>query len=147
MGISHPSIEQLDSLPLSELKKLYQELMGVIPPSRSGRNFLIGNIAWTIQALNHGQDPDKVRKQLIGTSGKQVISQKIKYLPGTRLIREWQGVTHEVVVEESGFRWRQTQYSSLSHIAREITGTRWSGPRFFGLKERIVPKSAHKVPE
>ncbi|MET0015024.1 MAG: DUF2924 domain-containing protein [Sedimenticola sp.] len=147
MSIALPSIEQLESLPLSKLKHLYLELIGIIPPSRSGRNFLIGNIAWTIQALNHGQDPAKMRKRLIGTSTKQAISQKTKYLPGTRLIREWQGITHEVVVEESGFRWQQTQYSSLSHIAREITGTRWSGPRFFGLKERPSPESASKVPE
>jgi hypothetical protein len=54
--------------------------------------------------------------------------------PGTRLLREWQGVVHEVVVCEKSVEYRGKSWSSLSAVAREITGTRWSGPRFFGLK-------------
>jgi hypothetical protein len=53
---------------------------------------------------------------------------------GTRLLREWQGVVHEVIVLEDGFRYRGRTWRSLSAVAREITGTRWSGPLFFGLK-------------
>jgi hypothetical protein len=60
--------------------------------------------------------------------------------PGTRLIREWQGRTHEVVVGENGFLWQQAHYRSLSKIARAITGTPWSGPVFFGLKPRTVAR-------
>ena len=58
--------------------------------------------------------------------------------PGTRLLREWQGVVHEVIVHEQSVEYRGKSWSSLSAVAREITGTRWSGPRFFGLhgKER-----------
>jgi hypothetical protein len=52
---------------------------------------------------------------------------------GTRLIREWSGVTHAVEVIESGFLWNGNRYASLSAVAREIAGARWSGPRFFGL--------------
>ena len=55
--------------------------------------------------------------------------------PGTRLIREWQGRTYEVVVRDDGFCWQGTPYRSLSAIARKITGTAWSGPLFFGLKQ------------
>src|SRR5437879_6591649 len=55
--------------------------------------------------------------------------------PGTRLIREWQGRTYEVVVLDDGCSWQGTQYRSLSAIARKITGTAWSGPLFFGLKQ------------
>lgn len=55
--------------------------------------------------------------------------------PGTRLIRQWQGKTHHVVVSEQGFEYSGQHYKSLSHIARSITGTRWSGPLFFGLKK------------
>ncbi len=55
--------------------------------------------------------------------------------PGTRLIREWQGRTYEVVVLDDGLSWQGTQYRSLSAIARKITGTAWSGPLFFGLKQ------------
>lgn len=53
---------------------------------------------------------------------------------GTQIIRQWHGETHEVVVIESGYQYRQASYTSLSEIARKITGTRWSGPAFFGLK-------------
>jgi hypothetical protein len=56
-------------------------------------------------------------------------------------MREWQGRTHEVLVCQDGFQWRQAQYRSLSQIARAITGTRWSGPVFFGLK----PRKAHQA--
>jgi len=55
--------------------------------------------------------------------------------PGTRLLRLWQGTSHEVTVLGHGFAWQGTTYGSLSEIARAITGARWSGPRFFGLKE------------
>ena len=53
---------------------------------------------------------------------------------GTRLYRSWRGVTQEVLVLESGYSWRDMTYASLSEVARAITGTRWSGPRFFGLQ-------------
>jgi hypothetical protein len=56
--------------------------------------------------------------------------------PGTRLLREWQGVTHEVIMLEDGVRYRGETWRSLSAVAREITGVRWSGPLFFGLKAR-----------
>jgi hypothetical protein len=55
---------------------------------------------------------------------------------GTRLIRSWQGKTHTVTVEESGYQYEGRRYRSLSEIARQITGTQWSGPLFFGLKSR-----------
>ncbi len=55
--------------------------------------------------------------------------------PGTRLVREWRGSVHQVTVGEDGFDYRGARYASLSRIAREITGTRWSGPLFFGLRK------------
>ncbi len=55
---------------------------------------------------------------------------------GARLFREWRGEMHRVTVLENGFEYRDRRYRSLSVIAREITGTRWSGPRFFGLRDR-----------
>jgi hypothetical protein len=65
-------------------------------------------------------------------SRRQMHKPRIK--PGTQIIRQWHGETHEVVVIESGYQYRQAIYKSLSEIARKITGTRWSGPAFFGLK-------------
>ena len=58
--------------------------------------------------------------------------------PGARLVREWNGVSHTVDVTDHGFEWRGERYGSLSAIAREITGARWSGPRFFGLNGRAA---------
>jgi hypothetical protein len=57
--------------------------------------------------------------------------------PGTRLIREWRGVTHTLLVHADGVEWNGRRYKSLTLIAREITGARWSGPRFFGLRRRV----------
>lgn len=141
------NVDALAHLSMPELKKHYVELLGASPLDRAGRDFLTGNIAWTLQVREMGQDPAKVRAQLTTAVGRRAISPKTRYLPGTRLIREWQGVTHEVVVEENGFRWRNHQFRSLSNIAREITGARWSGPRFFGLKERASSGPAGEVPE
>jgi hypothetical protein len=60
-------------------------------------------------------------------------TQMFRLKPGTKLIREWQGKTHSVLVLEDGFQWRGRRWRSLSAVAREISGTSWSGPRFFGL--------------
>ncbi len=68
-----------------------------------------------------------------GTSNGRVVRPRFK--TGTRLFRQWRGQTHEVFVTESGFEHRRVSYRSLSEIARKITGTRWSGPTFFGLKK------------
>jgi Protein of unknown function (DUF2924) len=56
--------------------------------------------------------------------------------PGTRLVRSWQGVTHSVLAAENGFVFEDQHYASLSAIAKAITGTQWSGPKFFGLKAK-----------
>ena len=67
--------------------------------------------------------------------------------PGTRLIREWQGRTYDVLVLDEGFSWQNTQYRSLSALARKITGTAWSGPLFFGLKpNRTSARRSSQVP-
>jgi hypothetical protein len=65
-----------------------------------------------------------------------VPEQATKLAPGGRLLREWNGVTHLVEVTADGYRWNGSTHRSLSAIARGITGARWSGPRFFGLKEQ-----------
>ncbi len=63
----------------------------------------------------------------------------IRMKPGTRLLREWSGTLHAVLVTEDGFQFNNREYASLSHIAREITATHRSGPRFFGLKRQVNP--------
>lgn len=123
---------QLDEKTLKELKVLYLQLFNNELPDRCSRQFLIGNISWAIQA---GNQHKRLRSKLVKLVINQNISTKTSYLSGTRLIREWRGITHEVVVVENGYRWQQQTYKSLSHIAREITGARWSGPRFFGINK------------
>ncbi len=76
----------------------------------------------------------KKSKAALSKSSHQIARPKSPALqPGGRLLREWNGVTHVVDVTDAGFIWKDTNYSSLSKIAREITGAHWSGPRFFGL--------------
>ena len=91
-------------------------------------------MSWAHQALSENLDPTELREELLILLREKPESGKPNLKPGTRLIREWEGEAHEVTVLEKGFRWRGQKYASLSPIAREITGTRWSGPRFFGLK-------------
>ena len=70
----------------------------------------------------------------LGEGGSLNVTQTRSFKPGTKLIREWKGKVHEVVIAGSTYIWAGQHYRSLSQIARAITGTRWSGPRFFGLE-------------
>lgn len=128
------NLDELHKLSSTELRRLYREVLQEIAPAKASSDFLRGNIAWHLQARTHGRDTfawhRKLRKFLEGTSTTPTPAFK----PGTRLVREWRGEVHEVTVLASGYQWRGTHYRSLSRIATEITGTRWSGPRFFGLK-------------
>ena len=77
----------------------------------------------------------------LSSSGAKMRQPRIK--PGTQIIRQWHGETHEVVVTKLGFEYRRARYNSLSEIARKITGTRWSGPAFFGLKTLKPDSRSH----
>ena len=131
-----PTLESLQELSSSELRAHYQRLFKQLPPRHASQAFLRSNIAWFIQAKEHGHDPLVLRTALINqlqtTLG--ISSRKPKFTQGTRLIREWQGTVYEVTVTDSGYAWEGRTYKSLSPIATTITGTRWSGPRFFGIK-------------
>ena len=127
------TVEQLDNLSRQELREHFvQAGLGHIPRNAS-QGFFKGHIAWAIQATDAGYDPVSLRKDLVKKARQAGRPVAPIYKPGTRLIREWQGVTHEVTIEEKGFLWNGLRYRSLSRIAQEITGTKWSGPRFFGL--------------
>ena len=126
----------------AELRAEWQRLYGCDPPPKVRRELLMGAIAYRLQeqALG-GLRPELQRRlrNIAEQSGRGVElgqSDAPRPKPGTRLLREWQGRTHEVLVSEDGFVWQQRGYRSLSQIARAITGTRWSGPVFFGLKQR-----------
>lgn len=99
-------------------------------------------LAQRLQEKRHGGLPVLAVRELerVATPGCSVPRQpprkNIALTPGTRLIREWNGRTIAVEVQEDGFMWQERSYRSLSEIAREVTGAHWSGPRFFGLNRR-----------
>jgi hypothetical protein len=117
----------------AELIEAFQAAQIGCIPKNASQNFLRGNLAWASQAAAEGHDPVALRKSLVAKAQKPNRRRYPIYKPGTRLIREWQGVTHEVTIEEKGYSWNGLNYRSLSRIAQDITGTKWSGPRFFGL--------------
>jgi hypothetical protein len=134
-------IAQLDGLGLGELRDLWRQRLGR-PPRFASTELTRLWLAWELQAkARGGYDPATHRRlrQLSKTSKTDSVpaSASLGALkPGTVLTREWGGVTHRVMVLEEGFVWAGQNYRSLSEIATRISGTRWSGPRFFGLKQR-----------
>jgi hypothetical protein len=131
-------IEALPDLSLEELRRMWQDLYGEPAPSAFRRKLLARGIAYERQAKRYGGLTPSVRRRLhraandLSSGNPPVRSARLK--SGTRLVRDWNGTTHVVDVVEGGFVWKGEHYRSLSIIARTITGARWSGPRFFGLR-------------
>jgi hypothetical protein len=133
----------LKTTPTPDLKAQWRELFASEPPPFN-RQYLVTRLAYRIQELAYGGlKPETIRRleQLGenldgGNITKRRIRTDIKPITGTRLLREWQGVEHVVTVTADGFEWQGRPYQSLSSIARAITGSRWNGWVFFGLKNR-----------
>ena len=103
-------------------------------------NLLLRIVAYRLQADVHGHlDPVTLRSldrlARAGSDKSAPLPDACSVRPGTLLVREWDGVLHRVMALDQGFAWNGTSYRSLSQVARAITGTRWNGPRFFGLRE------------
>jgi hypothetical protein len=90
-------------------------------------------LAYDLQVDAFGGLPNKTRRTLRAEKSGAASGRGGRIAPGARLVREWNGRTYEVEVLVDGFAWKGRRFRSLSAIAREITGTRWSGPRFFGV--------------
>lgn len=133
-------LASLGQLTRPQLVTLWTELKGARPAFRARRDFLARVVAYHLQERAYGGLSKATQRRLkrlaealeAGETPKYASRPQIK--PGTRLIRAWRGDTHEVEVQPRGFGYRGQTYRSLSEIARLITGTRWSGPLFFGLK-------------
>jgi len=133
----------LKTTPTPDLKAQWRELFASEPPPFN-RRYLESRLAYRIQELAYGGlKPETIRRleklgeDLDGGNPiKRRIRTDIKPITGTRLLREWQGVEQIVTVTADGFEWQGRPYQSLSSIARAITGTRWNGWVFFGLKNR-----------
>lgn len=131
----------LKTMTVKELKEQWASLMGTEAPNNSSPymiqrlSYRIQELAWggmnkallrTLDALADEYEGKKVRKSVIADPRNPII--------GTRLIREWDGIEHTVTVMKDGFDWQGRRFKSLSAVARTITGTRWNGYRFFGLR-------------
>ena len=123
----------------AELHLAWRRCYRAVPPKKMSRDILELGIAWKIQENKLGGLAAAAKRQIgelartMGAKSDLAKPRAISLKPGARLLRAWNGVTHEVMVGEDGFQWAGRTWRSLSVIAREITGTRWSGPRFFGL--------------
>lgn len=133
-----PSLEELEKASTASLRAFCVDILSFEPPPRCSADFLRGNLAWALQARQQGHNPAILRKRHLKAANGATVPHKVSYLPGSRLVREWQGKTYEVTILEKGYRWQDRQYRSLSRIAQEITGTKWSGPRFFGLDKKAA---------
>lgn len=134
--VSKITLKSLETRTTDELRDLYESIISEAPPHRASKGFLMGNLAWSIQAEKLKLNPTKTRKELTKKSSKSTGEPQNKYRPGTRLIREWHGRVYEVTILENGFMWDGRTYRSLTRIATDITGTRRSGPLFFGLRKQ-----------
>jgi hypothetical protein len=130
----------LKSASIRDLKQKWRDLFEGEPP-RYNRVFLESRLAYRIQELAYGGlKPETVERlealsdELAGKQPKRRLNHTHRPVCGTRLIREWKGVEHSVTVREEDFDYQGRPFKSLSAIARSITGTRWNGYIFFGLK-------------
>lgn len=141
-------IEDLQSSPRSELILRFRELYRTEPPKQISRDLLHRALSFRLQEKAYGGQSAvlKRRLRLMAEELRQTGSIEVKgatsVKPGTRLIREWHGTVHEVTVVDDGYVYRDRSYRSLSQIARAITGTRWSGPAFFGLTKTTTVMDA-----
>jgi Protein of unknown function (DUF2924) len=115
------------------LAEHWAEYFGVAPPPRTSRSLLIRAVAYKMQERALGGLPPAIRR-LLSNDGPAPARRSRVLRPGSVLVREWHGVGYQVTIIDNGVLYRGERYRSLSEVARLITGSRWSGPRFFGVK-------------
>lgn len=128
----------LPTLNKAQLLVLWRDNFSHPPPPKLRKELTVSVLAYRIQEKEFGGLSHQARKRLqeIAVSlgpGKRTVS---PLQDGTRLVRMWRGQAHEVSITDAGFVYQGRQFSSLSRIAREITGTQWSGPLFFGTRKK-----------
>ena len=134
------ALARLPELNLGELRREWRTLYKTEASPHLSRELLVQAVAYRMQEVALGRlrpGPQRQLRQIaqqFKQNGAANTPPRPELRPGTRLVREWQGRTYEVLVLDDGFSWQDTHHRSLSALARKITGTAWSGPLFFGLK-------------
>jgi hypothetical protein len=141
-------LDSLRSMSKDALCVLWNQLFQTAPPDKLRRHLMVRILTYKLQEQAfRGPSPgarqrlSQIARALEKNPGAE-ISAAPTFKPGTRLIRQWQDQTHVVTVKEKGYEYRGSLYQSLSEVARLITGTRWSGPLFFGLRASPAKTSA-----
>ena len=143
------ALARLEAADLPSLETRWRRAFGRPSPAGLPRGLLVRALAYRLQADALG-DLDRESVRALDRMAGQGEGAEVIPMPdargsqqGTVLVREWQGVMHSVMVMSDGYAWNGTAYRSLSEVARAITGTRWNGPRFFGLRAAIE-KTGHR---
>jgi hypothetical protein len=140
-------IERLRGLDFTALQLSWRAVFGRAAPANLSKTVLLRLLAYRLQAQAFGDLSPTTRKLLDGLANEALGSDgdaavplpgQGQLMPGTVLIREHDGQQHHVMVVKGGFVWNGTTYESLSKIAFAITGTKWNGPRFFGLRGKVA---------
>jgi hypothetical protein len=147
------ALARLPELALSELRQQWRALYKSEASPHLSRELLLRAVAYRLQEVALGGLRPEHQRQLrqfaqqFNETGEIRRRARVELKSGTRLVREWQGRTYEVLVLDDGFSWQSTHYGSLSAVARKITGTPWSGPLFFGLKQnRPAARRSSQLP-
>jgi hypothetical protein len=135
-------IRSLEYQNIDGLRAIWREQFEEGPPPLRSANVLRYLLAERIQMRAHGRN-EVLDRRLAKTAGRHRTGYKpsvrtAAFKPGSRLEREWKGERHQVDVIDGGYVWNGQTFTSLSPIARQITGSRWNGPRFFGLREEAA---------
>ena len=135
-------LSRLPTLEIGELRQQWRALYKAEASSHLSRELLARAVAYRMQEFAEGGLRPEPQRQLLRIAqqfeetGAVMIRARPELKPGSRLMREWQSRTYDVLVLDDGFSWQNTRYRSLSALARKITGTAWSGPLFFGLNPK-----------
>jgi hypothetical protein len=126
---------EIEAMDRAALLAAWSSLFGAPAPKSLSQVFLRRFLAFEVQARRYGGLPKGFAAEIAASARKTRSGMVAAPLPGGRLLREWNGTTHVVEIIDGGYLFNGARYRSLSAIARAITGARWSGPRFFGLRE------------
>jgi hypothetical protein len=139
-------IRRLPELAREELSKLWQENFGRPASPRLRRELMLPILAYRIQERAYGgldaESERRLKEVAAGLRRPEWRQTKAaqRFKPGSRIIREWKGETHEVLITSAGYEYRGEAFKTLSPIATRITGTHWSGPAFFGTRQKAAKR-------